>query len=177
MLKVVAVGVTALFVMVSPPTYAQSASMERQERLTAADMATLTDARVNIVKTALQLTPDQEKYWPAIEDAIRARAKDRQTRIATIEKKVAEVQERSAVEVLRDRNPVDFMRRRADALAQRATDLKKLADAWEPLYQTLNPEQRRRMAQLAIVALLGIRNRIEERRSHDEGDDEGATFD
>ncbi|WP_342723112.1 hypothetical protein AAFG07_28500 [Bradyrhizobium sp. B097] len=34
--------------------------------------------RVGIVKAALQLTPDQEKYWPAIEDAIRTRAKNRQ---------------------------------------------------------------------------------------------------
>ena len=25
-----------------------------------------------MIKAALQLTPDQEKYWPAVEDAIRA---------------------------------------------------------------------------------------------------------
>jgi hypothetical protein len=173
MLKVVAAGVAALFVVVSPLNHARSDPMER---LTAADMTALTDARVQIVKTALQLTPDQEKHWPAIEDAIRARAKDRQSRIAAIEKKIADMRERSTLEVLRERNPVDFMRRRADALAQRAADLKKLADAWEPLYQTLSPEQKRRMGQLAIVALLGIRNRIEDRRSQDD-DDEDTAFD
>jgi hypothetical protein len=31
---------------------------------------------------SLQLTPDQEKFWPPIADAIRARAKDRESRIA-----------------------------------------------------------------------------------------------
>jgi len=172
MLKVVTAGVAAFFVAVSPLAYAQSDSPEHQERITTADIAALTDARVNIVKTALQLTPDQEKYWPAIEDAIRARAKDRETRIENIEKRASERRERSVIEVLRDRNPVDFMHRRAEALAQRATDLQKLADAWEPLYKSLTPEQKRRMGQLAVVALIGVRNRIEDRRSQNEEDDE-----
>ena len=30
----------------------------------AADLNALTDARVGMIKAALQLTPDQEKYWP-----------------------------------------------------------------------------------------------------------------
>ena len=30
----------------------------------AADLNSLTDARVAMIKAALQLTPDQEKYWP-----------------------------------------------------------------------------------------------------------------
>jgi hypothetical protein len=69
-------------------------------------------------EAALQLTPDQEKYWPPIEDAIRARAKDRQARFAEVEKRVAELREGNPVEVLRDRDTVDFLQRRADALAQ-----------------------------------------------------------
>jgi hypothetical protein len=67
--------------------------------------------------------------------------------------RVGELRDRSLIEVLRDRNPVDFLHRRADALAQRAADLKKLADAWQPLYQTLNPDQKRRMAFLTIFVL------------------------
>jgi hypothetical protein len=39
--------------------------------------------RIDLVKAALQLTPDQQKYWPAIENAIRARAEDRKARLAT----------------------------------------------------------------------------------------------
>jgi hypothetical protein len=37
-------------------------------------LSALTDARINITKAVLQLTADQEKYWPAVEDAIRTRA-------------------------------------------------------------------------------------------------------
>ena len=134
MLKIVTAGAAALFVTASSFAYAQAPSAGAGERLSAADVGTLTDARVNIVKTALQLTPDQEKYWPAIEDAVRARAKDRQARITNAASRASQLRERSPIEALRDRNPVDFMHRRAGALAQRAADLKKLADAWEPLH-------------------------------------------
>ena len=151
---------------------APSARLERLERLNAAEVGSLTDARVNVVKAALQLTPDQEKLWPAVEDAIRARAKNRQARLENEEKEVAELRERSPVEVLRDRNPVDFLHRRSEALAQRAEDLKKLADAWQPLYQTLTPDQKRRMGHLAIVALRDVRNWRENRRLQSEEDDE-----
>jgi len=40
----------------------------------------------------------------------------------------------SAIEKLKNRDPIAFLNRRADALAQRSADLKKLADAWEPLH-------------------------------------------
>ena len=173
MLKLVTSGLTALFVAVSPLAYAQAPSSGAVERLSAADVGTLTDARINIVKTALQLTPDQEKYWPVIEDAVRARAKDRQARITTAAARANELRERSPIEALRDRNPVDFMHRRADALAQRAADLKKLADAWQPLYQTLNPEQKRRMAALALIVLREARDAVEQRRLQSEDDDGG----
>jgi hypothetical protein len=58
---------------------------ERESRLGAVKFGVLTDARINPVKAASQLTPDQKKFWLAIEDAIRARAKDRQARIAAID--------------------------------------------------------------------------------------------
>jgi hypothetical protein len=50
--------------------------------------------------------------------------------------------------------------------------LKRLADAWEPLYQTLDPEQMRRMAFLAIFALREMRDAVEERRVRSEDDDD-----
>ena len=60
------------------------------------------------------------------------------------------------------------MQRRAENLEQRATDLKKLAEAWQPLYQTLTQEQKRRMAALAIVALRDVASAAERRRMSDD---------
>src|SRR6516225_1192592 len=172
MLKIVTAGVTALFVTASPLAYAQTAASAATP--SAADWNTLTDLRIDVVKAALKLTPDQEKYWPPIEDAIRARAKDREARLASAQARLAEIRNRSLSEVLRDRDPIAFMHRRAEALAQRSTDLKNLADAWQPLYQTLTPEQKRRMASLTIIVLREMRNAVEQRRvrAGDEEDDE-----
>ena len=66
--------------------------------------------------------------------------------------------------MMRNRDPVAFLNRRADALAQRSADLKKLADAWQPLYKTLTPEQKQRMAALTILVLrdMGLRVQSED---------------
>ena len=70
MLKPIAACATALFVVASPLAYAQAPSAEGSERLTAADWENMTDARIKLVKAALQLSPDQEKLWPPVEAAL-----------------------------------------------------------------------------------------------------------
>ena len=97
--------------------------------------------RIDLVKAALQLTPDQQKYWPAIENAIRARAEDRKARLAKIAETVGKRADESSVEVFRNRDPIAFLQRRSEALAQRSADLDKLAEAWQPLYKTLVPNK------------------------------------
>jgi hypothetical protein len=130
-------------------------------------MNALTDARIAIVKATLQLTPDQEKFWPPIEQAIRQRAKDRQERLEGLVERTEGRADHGPLENLQNRNPVELMQRRADNMAQRAANLKKLADAWQPLYQTLNPDQKRRMAALPIVALRDVTSGAEQRRMLD----------
>jgi len=126
MIKKIAVAATAALITASPLAYAEeTSSTVGMRHLSAADLNALTDARVGIIKAALQLTPDQEKYWPAVEEAIRARAKNRQARL----ERVAELRESNPLEAARERDPVELMQRRAEILSQRATDLKKLADA------------------------------------------------
>jgi len=176
MLKMVAAG-TAAFLLASSLAYAQAPSggaraLAGGQRLSAADVDRLTDARTTIVKAALQLTPDQEKYCPAVEEAIRNRGKDRQARMAATAARSNEQRDRSAVEVIRDRDPVAFLHRRADALTQRGADLKKLADAWQPLYQTLSPDQKQRMAALSIFVFREMRSAAEQRRLQSEEDEE-----
>ena len=171
MLKVIAAAVAALFVSVSAPAYAQNAS-PGASRLGVKDWDAFTTTRINVIKAALQLTPDQEKYWPAIEKAIRARAQHRRARIASIAEAMAEKGNGALLETLRNRNPVDAMNKRAAALAQRSTDLKNLADAWQPLYKTLKPEQKRRLAFLGVAVLRAVGSRVEQRRWDAEQDEE-----
>jgi hypothetical protein len=124
--------------------------------------------RIDLVKAALLLTPDQQKYWPAIENAIRARAEDRKARLAKIVETVGKRADESSVEVFRNRDPIAFLQRRSAALAQRSADLDKLAEAWQPLYKTLSPEQRQRMAALAIFVLHDMSDAVERRRAQSE---------
>jgi hypothetical protein len=159
-----AITAGALFVTACPSAYAQAPTTTPAPQVSGAENAdSLTDVRINIVKAALQLTSDQEKLWPAVEDAIRTRAKNRQDRIANAAARINELRDRTPIEILRDRDPIDFMHRRADALAQRSADLKKLADAWQPLYATLSPDPRRRMAFLTVFVLREVRSGIEQR--------------
>ena len=73
-----------------------------------------------------------------------------------------------------DFNPVERLRDRADALGTRAASLKKLADAWQPLYDSLDPSQKNRLRVLAVLVLREMRDVIESRRmqSEDEYADE-----
>src|SRR5215472_630882 len=154
MLKTAAAAVAALVVAASPVASAQDNSSSKQDRLSAIEPNSITDLRVEVVKAALQLTPAQEKYWPAVEDAIRTRAKHRVTRLEGLANRVSDLHDSdNPVEQILIRNPADFMNRRADALAQRSGDLKKLAEAWQPLYQSLNDDQKRRLGLLRLIVL------------------------
>jgi hypothetical protein len=175
MLKIAVAGTIALFLIASPTANAQSAqtsSPASPERLNAADRNNLTDMRIDLTKAALQLTPDQEKLWPPVESAIRARAEDRKARVAKIQETVGRRVDENRVEALRNRDPIAFLQRRSEALAQRSADLDKLAEAWQPLYKTLSPEQRQRMAALAIFVLRDMSDVVERRRAQAEDDED-----
>jgi flagellar biosynthesis regulator FlaF len=175
MLKIVVAGTTALFLTASPIANAQTSqtsSPATPERLNATDRNTLTDMRVDLVKAALQLTPEQEKYWPAVEAAIRAGAEDRKARVAKIQETVGRRADESRIEVMRNRDPIAFLQRRSQALAQRSADLDKLAEAWQPLYNTLSQEQRQRMAALGIFVLREMSDVVERRRAQPEDNED-----
>src|SRR5262249_5121976 len=99
MFKMVAAGATALFVSASTLAYAQS-TPPRAEQISEADWNALTDFRIDLVKGALQLTPEQTQYWPAVEEAIRARAKSRQARLARVAETVGRAGSESPMEAL-----------------------------------------------------------------------------
>ena len=173
MMKTVVIGTTAVFLTASSIANAQSAQTSPPATpVSAEDQKTLTDLRIDLVKAALQLTPAQEKLWPPVESAIRARAEDRKARIAKIQETVGRRADESRAEVLRNRDPIAFLQRRSEALAQRSADLDKLAEAWQPLYKTLSPEQRQRMGGLALFVLHDMSDAVERRRLLQAAEDE-----
>jgi hypothetical protein len=91
------------------------------------DRAAVVDARIAAHKAALKLTPDQEKNWPAYEAALRNLAKLR----------VERYQEQKSA------NPIALLRQRADDLSVASVALKQLADAEEPLFNSLDDTQKR----------------------------------
>lgn len=168
MRKRTAAAAIAFLITTSSVAYAaETSSTVGMRQPSAADLNSLTDLRVNLVKAALQLTPDQEKYWPPLEEAIRTRAKNRQARL----ERVAELRDNGPMDALADRNPVDLMQRRADQLIQRGTDLKRVADAWQPLFKTLSQDQKKRMAFVTMVGVRAMRDVVEHRNDHEDDDD------
>jgi len=167
MLKTVVIGATALLLTASSIANAQSSqtSSATPQRLSAAERNTLTDMRIDLTKAALQLTPEQEKLWPPVEAAIRANVEDRRGRVAKAQETVGRVADEGRIEVLRNRDPITFLQRRSQALSQRSENLDKLADAWQPLYNTLSQEQRRRMAALTILVLHDMSDVVDRRRA------------
>ena len=143
------IGLLAFLVVGSSLGYAQESSPPVPSQ---ANFKVFTDARIGVVKAALQLTPEQEKLWPPVEEAIRARAEARYNRMVAVAGKLGQQGEV---------DPVERMRGRADVLAQRAANLKKLADAWAPLYQTLNPDQKEGMRLLTRHVLRELRDGVD----------------
>ena len=173
MVKTVLVGTAVLFVTASPIALAQTppSPVPLEQRLSPVDQNSLTDMRVDLVKAALQLTPEQEKLWPPVESAIRAGAEDRKARVAKVRETVGKRVDEGRIEALRNRDPIAFLQRRSEALAQRSADLDKLAEAWQPLYKTLSPEQRQRMAAIAILVLHDMSDAVERRRAQSDDED------
>jgi len=120
------------------------------------DLQALTDRRIEVIKFALGLTLEQAKYWPAVEEAIRARVTARHQRLANLAARVS---------TPRESNPIELLRERSDVLAQRAAGLKKLTDAWQPLYESLDAAQKLRLRFLALYMLREMGDALESRRT------------
>ena len=96
------------------------------------DLYEFDEARLAVLKTGLMLTPEQGRNWFAFEQAARDFGEQR------IDRRMA----------MRSASPasdtVERMRRRATAMSENGAALKKLADATEPLYKSLDDNQKQR---------------------------------
>jgi hypothetical protein len=142
MKKLLLAGTAALVLAGSTAVYAQHRPWFHDHfRMSAEDRAAFADARIAAVHAGLKLTPDQEKLWPPVEAAVKEFAKLRIDR--------ANARMNAMRDDDRDRQPVDpvtRLRDRAEAMGATAAAMKKIADAADPLYKTLDDGQKRRLA-------------------------------
>jgi LTXXQ motif family protein len=143
MKKILLAGTAALVLAGSTVAYAQHRPwFHNHMRMSAEDRAAFADARIAAVHAGLKLTPDQEKLWPPVETAVKEFAKLRIDR--------ANARMNAMRDDSRDRqqpdDPVARLRERAESMGTTAAALKKIADAADPLYKTLDDGQKRRLA-------------------------------
>jgi hypothetical protein len=142
MWKTVLAGTAALAIVGASAVYAQqqgSGPAPTRWQPSQEDMAAFAAARIAALKAGLVLTPEQEKLWPAYESAVKDLSRYRMERRAMRRNEQPQT------------DPMQRLRRRAEMLSDLGAALKKLADAQEPLYSSLNDAQKRRFAILQRV--------------------------
>jgi len=144
MKKILLAGVAAIAIAGSSLAYAQHQEWFHHERMSPEDRAAFADARIAAVKAGLKLTPDQEKLWPPVEAAVRDFAKMRIDRANAR----MNTENDSSSDAQKPDDPVARLRERADRMAATAAVMKRIADAADPLYKTLDDGQKRRLALL-----------------------------
>jgi hypothetical protein len=180
MKKILLAGTAALVLAGSTAVYAQHRPwFHGHMRMSAEDRAAFADARIAAVHAGLKLTPDQEKLWPPVETAVKEFAKLRIDR--------ANARMNAMRDDNRDRqtqtsdDPVARLRERAETMGTTAAALKKIADAADPLYKTLDDGQKRRLAILTHMegrfGREGWRQRGFERDDGDRGGDRDRGYD
>ena len=138
MKKVLLAGVAALAIVGTTVAYAQYRPGFQQTRMSPEDRAAFADARIAAVHAGLKLTTDQEKLWPPVEAAVRDFTKIR------IDRANARMKQDDA----QKQDPVARLREHADRMSTTGAALKKIADAADPLYKTLDDGQKTRLAML-----------------------------
>jgi hypothetical protein len=151
MWKPIAAGAAALLIAGSSVVYAQNQNRPGREGLrswrpSVEDMRAFGEARLAGLKAGLALTAEQERTWPAFEQAARDFTK---LRIDRMNAAAANAQPSP------EANPVERMNRRASAMVETGNALKKLSEATGPLYNSLDESQKRRFAMLSRLGRLG----------------------
>jgi hypothetical protein len=111
-------------------------------------LARLEDGRIAFAKTALKLTPDQDKLWEPVEKQIRsnfeARQKAHAERRAKHEERKAKGEDGKREKLAlpeRIEKRSERMTKQAERLNERAAKAKEFAEVLKPLYASFSPEQ------------------------------------
>jgi len=97
------------------------------------------DACIARIRADLRLTPEQEKNWTGFESAMRDIGKKQADREIT--RRADRAQQQGPVDI------IEQMRRGANSMSERSVDQKTLADAAQPLFASLNDQQKRRLTE------------------------------
>jgi hypothetical protein len=147
MLKTITAGATALMLIAGVSAYAQQPpagpDFRWRQQFGPEDRAAFLDARIAALHAGLRLTPEQEKAWPAFEQAYRDLAAARGDRAF-------------GPRTEQSTDPAQRAQRNAEALAARSAALKRYADAVAPLYQSLDDSQKRRFGMLSRMGRSGF---------------------
>jgi hypothetical protein len=148
MRKFAIAGVAALVIAGSTAVYAQHHRWFHEHmRMSPEDRAAFADARIAAVHAGLKLNADQEKLWPPVESAVREFAKLRIDRAnARMNAGPDDSRDTQKQDSQTPRDPVSRLRQHADNMTTTAAAMKKIADAADPLYKTLDDGQKRRLA-------------------------------
>jgi hypothetical protein len=133
---------TAQSATAAAPSASQSDDLKALTDARIASIKLTSDARLAALKAGLRLRPDQDKNWSTFESTVRDLAKQRQDRLQQLAAQNAGSAQGT--------DAIALLRQRADLMGQTSADLKKYADALEPLYKSLDDAQKRHM--LLLVA-------------------------
>jgi hypothetical protein len=117
------------------PTAPDSARMQRMIE----NQSVMLDAHLAGMKAGLKLTAEQDKNWPAFESAIRDAAK------ARIESRRQMGEHNGNGE---RPSPIAHLDRMSEHLQKMSAELKMVADAGKPLYDSLDDSQKRHFGPL-----------------------------
>jgi len=174
MKNVLLAGVAALAIAGSTVVYAQHRPwFQEHMRMSPEDRGAFADARIAAVHAGLKLTADQEKLWPPVEAAVRDFAKLRIDRANAR----MNAQKDDSTDAQKPDDPVGRLRQRADDMAATAAALKKIADAADPLYKTLDDGQKRRLRILTHMERRFGGGGWRQRGRDDEGRDRDRGYD
>jgi hypothetical protein len=101
--------------------------------------AVIQDARLLGMKAALKLTPDQQKYWGPFETAVRDGFTQRNEIMGSIRQAIAKD------------NPVQLLDTLSNDASRGAAQMKRVADAAKPLYESLDPSQKQTFGPLLLT--------------------------
>jgi hypothetical protein len=126
---------TTAALMAGSALTAPAVARDRAE-LSANQIVDQISARTARIKADLRLTPEQEKNWSGFESAMKDIGKTHAERLIALQAERA--QQKGPVDV------IEQMRRESKFLSERSIERKKLADAAQPLYTSLDDQQKQR---------------------------------